>query len=96
MPGRPDHPRAELKLRSRASGGIEICLINAPVHGPELISVFDVRGRLVTRIDPGVGPLRTLTWDGKNSEGHFVASGIYFVRVVVGETILTGKTVLVR
>jgi hypothetical protein len=45
------------------------------------VSVYDVSGRLVRRIDSGVYPAgyRVATWDGRNEHGRDVAPGIYFL-----------------
>lgn len=50
------------------------------------LRIFDVRGRLVRQFDD-LAPRasRTLvTWDGRDSEGRAVASGVYFVELRVG------------
>jgi hypothetical protein len=46
------------------------------------LSVYDVSGRLVRRIDSGVYPAghRVATWDGRDEHGRDVAPGIYFVQ----------------
>ena len=44
--------------------------------------LFDVRGRLVRRLDSGLytAGYRTATWDGRDSAGQKVATGLYFLR----------------
>lgn len=62
------------------------------------LQVLDVRGRLVRTLHSG--PLhtgsRSVTWDGKDNEGHELASGIYLYYLETGETRQTRKMVLVR
>jgi hypothetical protein len=43
--------------------------------------VFDVRGRFVTRVVQTPGFPRTLSWDGRSSNGTPVPAGVYFIRV---------------
>ena len=37
---------------------------------------------------------RELVWDGRDDAGRAVASGVYFVRAVVGDEALTGRVVV--
>ena len=49
------------------------------------VQVFDVAGRLVSVIHEGrdeAGP-HEVTWDGKDSGGHPVGAGVYFIRVEI-------------
>ena len=62
------------------------------------VRVYDVAGRLVAKLDPGrvVRGVGETTWDGADSSGEPVASGVYFVRARVGGTTLARKLVLLR
>jgi flagellar hook assembly protein FlgD len=42
-----------------------------------------------------VGTYR-VTWDGKNSEGQDVSSGVYLYRLVAGETVVSRKMLLLK
>jgi len=46
------------------------------------LSLFDVSGRLVRRLDSGVfeSGYRSVTWDGRDAHGRRVAAGLYFLR----------------
>jgi hypothetical protein len=61
--------------------------------------VFDVRGQRIRRLRdqsdaPGIYEVR---WDGTNSHGEALSSGIYFYRLVVdGQTISTKKMILLK
>jgi hypothetical protein len=64
----------ELEIRFRAPGG---------PAGPATADVFDPAGRRVRALaapDGGGGEGRTFRWDGRDSGGSRVASGLYFVR----------------
>ena len=58
------------------------------------VTVYDIAGREVKRLDSGLyAPgVRGVVWDGRDDAGNPVASGMYFVRFV-GES---GKTIMKR
>jgi hypothetical protein len=62
------------------------------------LSVHDVTGRLVRRLDPATGTrgLVAVDWDGTAGSGERVASGVYFVRLDVDGTVATQRMVLLR
>ncbi|UCD30594.1 MAG: VCBS repeat-containing protein [Planctomycetota bacterium] len=71
---------------------------NLPGREHVKVSVYDVSGRLVRTLinremDAG---LNEIYWDGSNSSGHSVASGVYFCRLVAGEFSETKKMLLLR
>jgi hypothetical protein len=59
------------------------------------LAVYDVAGKLVrTLVDgPVEGGLRTIAWDGTDSRGSRVASGVYFVRLTAAGRSVAGKVV---
>ncbi len=62
------------------------------------MDVYDVAGRLVTRLVDRVqtGGHHTFVWDGKGSDGESISSGVYFYRLVVGKHRVTKKMTLLR
>lgn len=50
------------------------------------LRIFDVRGALVRRLDPGELPAgrHAIAWDGRNEAGEPARSGVYFVRARAG------------
>jgi len=62
------------------------------------LSVHDVAGRLVRRLDPATGTqgFVEVDWDGRASSGERVASGVYFVRLEVDGAVATQRMVLLR
>ena len=74
-------------------------MFDVPSHaGSVSLSVYSVAGQLVREVVDGpVERGRHLArWDGRDSRGIKVASGAYFLRLAVGETIRTRKVLLVR
>jgi C1A family cysteine protease len=81
----PFNPRAEISFALPEAGAVNL-------------SVYDVRGRLVTVLAEGeheAGP-HALTWYGRDARGNDVASGVYFLRLEADGTVATRKMVLVR
>jgi len=62
------------------------------------VAVFDVRGRLVRVLaDRGLSPGRhVLRWDGRDSAGRSLPSGVYVVRAKLGDEVRTQKVTLAR
>jgi M6 family metalloprotease-like protein len=69
-----------------------------PRTGPVHLAVYDLAGRLVATLAEGVHPAGSLVrrWNGSRDTGEDVAAGIYFVRVVAGESSLTRRVVRLR
>ncbi|MBN2564423.1 MAG: M20/M25/M40 family metallo-hydrolase [Candidatus Eisenbacteria bacterium] len=71
----------------------------AAASGPRLTArVFDVSGRLVrTLLDkPAVAGTHDLAWDGTDHSGRPVASGVYFVQLVMDDEHIERKVVRLR
>ncbi len=63
-----------------------------------LVTVVDLAGRMLRELHAGflsAGP-HALTWDGADSHGQVLPSGVYFFRVVAGAESQSGKLTLVR
>ncbi|HID92912.1 MAG TPA: T9SS type A sorting domain-containing protein [bacterium (Candidatus Stahlbacteria)] len=69
-----------------------------PRSSKVLIKIYDISGRPVrTLVDERVeAGLHTLSWDGKDSAGREVPSGIYLCRLQAGEFAETKKLILLR
>ncbi len=72
----------------------------SPASGlvPVTLAVYDLRGALVrTLVSSALVPGRhRVVWDGKNSAGARVATGVYFYRMQTKESAQTKKMVLIR
>jgi len=62
------------------------------------VSVYTPEGRLVTRlVDGDVGPgTHSVTWDGRDSLGNQVASGVYYYQLKADRVSRTGRMVVLR
>jgi hypothetical protein len=74
--------------------------ITFTVPGKELttLSIYNIEGRLVktlanTEFDGGV---KTVVWNGTDSRGNPVSSGVYFYRLTAGSNAMTKKMILLK
>jgi Cu/Zn superoxide dismutase len=68
------------------------------VPGTARLDVYDVNGRLVAALVRGFRPAgrSEVNWNGTDSRGHPVASGVYFYRLVAGAVSETRRMVLLK
>ncbi|HMB67860.1 MAG TPA: FlgD immunoglobulin-like domain containing protein, partial [bacterium] len=69
-----------------------------PVRGPVRLAVYDVAGRLVSRLHDGMADAgrHAVTWSGEDERGQPVAAGVYFARVTAGSESRVLKIVRLR
>ncbi len=69
-----------------------------PVRSNVAVSVYNVQGRLVRSLFSGAlpGGRHALAWDGCNSRGSTVASGVYFCRASVNGKAKAVKIIIVK
>ena len=66
---------------------------------PITLCIYDASGRLVRSFSlftPHSSLFSSVTWDGKNDAGHKVKSGVYFLKLKVGEKMLSRKVILLE
>jgi hypothetical protein len=68
------------------------------VRGDVSLRIYNVSGQLVTTLFEGTKApgWYTFAWDGRNSDGATVSTGVYFARFVNGKTAMTRKMVLLK
>ena len=91
-------PRLFSAPRPNPAHGTTSFRISVPSQSQLRVGVFDIQGRqvrsLVNRIaSPGSVPIE---WNLRDDSGHRVASGLYMVRVSIGDTRKTFRLVVVR
>lgn len=81
----PANPRTTIEFTVPAAGRIRL-------------SIYDVGGRLVSRLVDGVvaAGRHDAVWQGQGRDGRAAASGTYFSRLEAGGLVLTGRVMLVR
>ena len=79
-----------------ARGEVALSIVGAA--GPVRVDVFDVAGRRVRAygVTPDLDGKHTLIWDRRDGAGSRVANGIYFLRAVVEDRLITRRIVLVQ
>ncbi len=72
--------------------------LSGPAGARAVAAIYTVSGRFVTTLFDGEleGGSHELIWDGTDSSGRKVASGVYLTRVMAGAEAATGKLVLIR
>ena len=84
-------------LGSVAGNQVRVSL-DLPAPAVARVEIYDARGARVRELHRGVleAGARVLVWDGRDTIGRAVASGVYFVRAQLGDTALNGRVTLVR
>ncbi len=87
-----------LRMASKPGGSETLIAFTLPGGGSARLDIYDVSGRHVRELERG--PLgegeHVAPWDGLDSHGRPVASGVYFVRVEAGGASATAKVMLLR
>lgn len=69
-----------------------------PSEGRVMLRVFNVEGRVVRTLVDSVQPAgaHALVWDGRDSDGSRLSSGVYFYRIEAPQGSVTRKAVVLR
>jgi hypothetical protein len=69
-----------------------------PAPSEVTLAIYDVLGCHVMTLSSGAQPAgeHSVIWDGKHKAGHTVASGVYLVRLSVGDVAVTRKVMLLK
>ena len=69
-----------------------------PEAGDVRLAVYDIRGRLVNRLideNMDVGT-HTVNWDGTDSDGESISSGVYFYSLIQAEKAISNRMILLK
>ena len=77
-------------------GGFTSIRYGMPVSEPVRLEIFNGTGRKVRTLIDAVIPAgdHTATWDGTDDAGRTIASGVYFYRLRVGDTVISKRMIL--
>ncbi len=94
----PPHRMVGLIAHPNPFGSSTRIQMFAPRDLPGTLSIFDVRGREILRVNSlsFVHGTYEFVWGGRDQAGTFVPSGVYFCRLAVGGARITSKLVLLR
>jgi uncharacterized membrane protein len=99
-PGIASAPSGQVQVRAwpNPTRGTTTCSLTLPRSVNGTLDVHDVSGRLVRRlaVGPHPGGQRELTWDGRDTDGANVPSGVYYLRLDAGEARDVRKLVVIR
>ena len=101
VPPQGDEPAAGLTLsppRPNPFTGTTTVSVSMPAGGAATAAVYDVAGRKVAELPPcdGRSGAASFSWNGTDSEGRPVASGVYLVRVEAAGRSAAAKIVFLR
>jgi hypothetical protein len=92
-------PPAPNPMRTGLNGATLNLAVPSKMSGGEYdLSVFDLSGRRVKRVDSGIAPVGrfSLKWDLRDDKGSPVQGGVYFVRFSLGGKSLVHKLVVLQ
>ena len=89
---------AGLTMRPNPFNPSTTVFYSMPTAGEVTVSVYDIKGRLVQTLVNTSKPAGdySVTWNGLNSQGQAVASGVYFMRMDAPGVGITRKAVLLK
>ncbi|MEZ4387594.1 MAG: FlgD immunoglobulin-like domain containing protein [Candidatus Krumholzibacteriia bacterium] len=89
----PNPCRQEARIELRLGDAADKTAQAAP-----RLEIFDVRGRLVRRVQGGTvsNGRATVTWDARGGDGRRVPGGLYLYRVSAAGTVSTGRLLLLE
>jgi hypothetical protein len=81
-----------------ATATMNLAVPGSMAGGTYDLSIFDLSGRRVKRVDSGIAPVGrfSLKWDLRDEKGHPVDGGVYFVRFALGGKSVTHKLVVLQ
>lgn len=92
------HPRWALTLAPNPTWGATTVRVLAPVSAATRVAIFDLRGAVVRTLHRG--PLQSgenrFSWDGNDSRGAQLPSGVYVCRVEAPGAVTTRKLVVIH
>ncbi|MCF7918378.1 MAG: right-handed parallel beta-helix repeat-containing protein [Candidatus Cloacimonetes bacterium] len=62
------------------------------------LSIYNLKGQKIKTLENGILPAgrHSVVWKGNDDSGHRVGSGMYFIKLKVGDEVFTNKVVLIK
>jgi plastocyanin len=97
-PASPPPPAPLLRAYPNPFGSRTVIAYTLPSAAPVALRVYDARGRLVATLEEGWRPGgdHRATWDGRDTRGVRVPSGVYFCRLETAIGAIARRLVLLR
>jgi hypothetical protein len=92
----PAVQRAELRVAPNPFNPSTVVNFTAPLGSRGSVKVFNLRGELVRTLHSGKFRAQEFRWEGTDSRGAPVASGVYLIRATNGKVTQTQKVALVK
>jgi len=92
-------PPSPNPMRTGSSAAtLDLAVPSAMAGGQYDLSIFDLSGRRVKRVDSGLAPVGrfSLKWDLRDEKGRPVDGGVYFVRFTLGGKSVSHKLVVLQ
>ena len=91
-------PEPQLTISPNPANPSTTLRFQLPHDAPVRIGIYDLAGRVVWKRDLGIVSAgnHSLTWRGADKQGATVSSGVYFVRLRMGERVLRKKLIIAR
>ncbi|MCP4583886.1 MAG: S8 family serine peptidase [candidate division Zixibacteria bacterium] len=69
-----------------------------PASGQVTLEVYDIMGRMVATLVDGhlAAGIHNITWEGVNSNGEQVSTGMYFYKLTQGDNVTTKKMMMLK
>ena len=73
-------------------------LLSLPINTYVIMKIFNIRGQEIASLINGDQPAgrHSVIWNGKNSNGQSVSTGIYFYHIQINQWSKTRKLVLLK
>ncbi|MFC1573533.1 FlgD immunoglobulin-like domain containing protein, partial [Candidatus Eisenbacteria bacterium] len=91
----PTEPPLRLTVRPTAGPSAFLLDFGRALDEPAEVRIYDLAGRTVKSFEVTAGT-SGVEWNGRNDSGREVGAGIYFVRLIIGNSTLTTRLPLVR
>jgi hypothetical protein len=90
--------KLQLRIAPNPAQGRAVFTIESERAGPQRLSIYDVRGRVVWRLEDSVSTAgrRTVAWDGRDTAGNEVPAGVYLVTLEVAGRSVSSRVSLLR